>query len=206
MRQITTFPRPVTDACGLLLACGLALGGCTTGPAKNDARPDAISVSHAETVDSKVRAEFEAAMKLMNAGELAKGIELMTRLTEHAKSNTAPFINLAIAHEKLGNHAAAEENLKKALELNADHPVANNEYGLLYRKTGRFAEARKAYERTLEKSPHFLPARKNLAILCDLYLRDLECALKHYQLYGQAMPSDKAVDIWIADLKTRLGR
>ena len=190
----------------LLLAALLTVAGCATGPAGSAARSDAIPLARVEPVDADVRAEFEAAMKVVHAGDLEKGIELLTRLTDRAKANTAPYINLAIAHQQLGNLTIAEENLKKALEINPDHPIANNEYGLLYRRTGRFAEARKTYEHALDRSPHFLPARKNLAILCDLYLRDFACALKHYELYGQAVPGDKSVEIWIADVKTRMGR
>ncbi|MCK7509907.1 MAG: tetratricopeptide repeat protein [Desulfobacterales bacterium] len=111
-----------------------------------------------------------------------------------------------MAQQDVGRFEAAEENLKKALAINADHPVARNEYGILYRRTGRFAEARKTYEDTLRKYPAFLPARKNLAILCDLYMKDFDCALKNYQMYGEAAPGDKNVEIWIADVKARSGR
>jgi tetratricopeptide (TPR) repeat protein len=124
-------------------------------------------------------------------------------VAQRSPGHTAPHINLAMAYEKMGKLPAAEESIKKALELNPEHPVANTEYGLLYRKTGRFAEARQAYERTLKQYPDFLAARKNLGILCDMYLRDLECALTQYQVYSTAMPDDKAVRVWIADLEQR---
>jgi tetratricopeptide (TPR) repeat protein len=206
MRQTIERAYPPSAAVGLVLAAALAVAGCTASPARPEAVRTSDSIRIAESVDSDVRAEFDAAMKHLNAEDYEKGIELLTRLTARAKTNTAPFINLAIAHRRVGNLEAAEENLKKAIALNPDHPVANNEFGLLYRKTGRFAEARKTYERALEKSPQFLPARKNLAILCDLYLKDLECALNHYELYRRAVPEDKAVEIWIADVQARMGR
>lgn len=206
MRQPSGPARAPAGGLWLLLALLLPFAGCGSAPMRGQDARESIPMAGVERVDSEVRAEFEAAMKVLNAGNLEQGIALLVKLTEHAKSNTAPYINLAIAYQQVDNLPAAEESLKKALEINPDHPVANNEYGLVYRKTGRFAEARKTYERALEKAPEFLPARKNLAILCDLYLRDLECALKHYELYGRAKPDDKTVDIWIADLKTRLGR
>jgi tetratricopeptide (TPR) repeat protein len=85
------------------------------------------------------------------------------------------------------------------------HPVASNEYGLLLRKAGRFAEARTIYEKTLATFPEYLPAHKNLGILCDLYLNDLACAMEQYEMYSVAMPGDEQVKIWIADLRRRLG-
>lgn len=190
----------------LVSAFVLLVSGCASGPAKQEGGGDRAPLRISESVDPDVRDDFDAAMKFMHAEKYEKGIELLNKLTERAKTNTAPYINLAIAYQRIGNLEAAEENLKKAVEINPDHPVANNEFGLLYRRTDRFAEAKQSYERTLDKSPSFLPARKNLAILCDLYLRDMECALKNYQIYSESSPEDKAVQIWIADLKTRLGR
>lgn len=190
----------------LALALAISMAGCAVSQSKEEAHRDIATPDKTEQVDPEARADFDAAMKFLDAEQYDKGIELLSRLTQRAKTNTAPYINLAIAYQKVDNLTAAAENLKMALAINPDHPVANNEYGLLYRKTGKFAEAKSAYEKALEKTPSFLPARKNLAILCDLYLRDMECALQNYQLYSQAAPNDKAVGIWIADLQKRLGR
>jgi tetratricopeptide (TPR) repeat protein len=84
--------------------------------------------------------------------------------------------------------------------------VACNEYGLLCRKTGRFAEARAIYEKAIARFPEYYPLHRNLGILCDLYLNDPACALEHYEIYSNAMPKDAQVTLWIADVRTRLGR
>lgn len=172
---------------------------------KNEAAGTGFTVKEIATADGDARRDFAEAVKLLEAEDYVKAIELLTKVTQREKGASAPYIDLAIAYEKTGKMAAAEESLKKALEINPDHPVANNEYGLLYRRTGRFAEARKSYEKVLAKYPGFLPARRNLAILCDLYMRDYDCALKNYQLYGQSLPNDKEVRIWLADLRQRMG-
>jgi tetratricopeptide (TPR) repeat protein len=84
--------------------------------------------------------------------------------------------------------------------------VASNEYGLLCRKTGRFAEARAIYEKAIARFPEYYPLHRNLGILCDLYLNDPACALEHYEIYSKARPKDAQVTLWIADVRARLGR
>ena len=81
--------------------------------------------------------------------------------------------------------------------------MASNELAMLYRKTGRFAEARSTYEGVLARYPNFAMMHKNLGVLCDLYLRDYECAVCHYMRYSAIAPDDKDVKIWIADLQKR---
>ena len=65
----------------------------------------------------------------------------------------------------LGAMEAAEAHLNTALAINASHPVALNELGIVYRKTARFAEARQSYEAALAVYPGFHYARRNLAVL-----------------------------------------
>jgi hypothetical protein len=62
------------------------------------------------------------------------------------------------------------------------------------------------YEKALATYPDFHFARRNLAILCDVYLGDTRCALEHYELYIQAVPENEAAAMWIADLRNRVGQ
>ena len=62
------------------------------------------------------------------------------------------------------------------------------------------------YEKVIARFPNYYPAHKNLGILCDLYLDDPAGALEHYEIYSEAKPEDKQIKMWIADLRTRLGR
>jgi Tfp pilus assembly protein PilF len=195
----------------LAAALALAVAACTTGLPKDEVRPEDRSTAGASLgenakIDAETRTDFETALDLLKSGKYDRGMELLTRVIQRVPGTSAPYINLAIAQQTTGKLDVAEENLKKALAIDPDHPVANNEYGILYRRTGRFAEARKTYERILNKYPSFIPARKNLAILCDLYMQDFDCALKNYQMVSDASSGDKAVQTWITDVKTRSGR
>lgn len=203
------------NAC-MTMALFVLLQGCATdGPkraADSNAADDSRKVEASRaakrgaSVSPQAKADFDAAMHFVNTEEYDKAIELLNKVVKAEPQNAAASINLALVYKKQGNLKQAEDSLKVALTAEPENPVANNEYALLYRKTGRFAEARALYEKTLEKYPHFTMAHKNLGILCDLYLKDYECALKHYTIYSSVMQDDKSAKIWIADLQKRTGK
>ena len=176
-------------------------------PPKVDIVPDAtgFTITQEIRVSGDVRAEYEQAQRLLAQQPSGPAIALLVGVTGNAPGAIAPHIDLGIAYARSGDLDRAEESLGKALAINPDHPVANNELGIVYRRKGRFAEARAAYEKALAISPSFHFAHRNLAILCDLYLVDLGCALTHYEAYSRAVPDDKDAVKWIADLKARSG-
>jgi Tfp pilus assembly protein PilF len=157
-------------------------------------------------MDAKSRAEFERAVAMLNDGKNDAAIELLKRVIDRSPGLTAPHIDFAMASLRTGNPDLAEQHLKAALALVPGHPAASNEYGLLLRRAGRFKEARGVYEKAIDGFPDYLPARRNLGILCDLYLNDPVCALEQFETYSERMPADGEVKIWIAELRIRLGR
>jgi len=163
------------------------------------------TIAEAAPVSDELRTAFKEAIALLDAGEQQSGIERLTLLTSQAPMVVAPRINLGIAYHMTGDLDAAEEHLSRALELAAGHPAAHTELGIIYRKTGRFADAKRSYENALTVFPGYHHARLNLAILCDLYLADTECALQEYESYMAAIPDDDQVAMWIEDVSNRMG-
>ncbi len=157
-------------------------------------------------VGGGLRSDFEKATRLIDQGEYERGVELLKEVTEGAPYAVSAHINLGIAHGHTDNLEAAEASLKRALELAPRHPAALSELGIILRRSGRFAEARQSYEEALRVYPDFHYARRNLAILCDLYLFDYDCAIEHYEIYSKFVPEDELTAMWIVDLRSRAGR
>jgi len=177
----------------------VAFSGCATQPgATSGAKGQDVEVS------SDVQTTFDQALQLLQEEQYETAITLLNSVIEQEKRLTAPYINLAMAYRQTGNEKLAEENLLKALAIDQTQPVANNELGIIYRKQGRFTDAKKVYINALSEYPDYLPAIKNLGILCDIYMRDPQCALEQFEKYQQFAPEDKTVKVWIADLKTRI--
>ena len=157
-------------------------------------------------ISNDVRIDYDQALILLEQGQIETGINILESVVEAAPELSAPRIDLGIAYHRAGNLEAAESSLLMALETSSEHPIAHNELGIIFRKSGRFAEARQSYEAALAFYPGYHYARRNLAVLCDLYLADLNCALENYEAYMATVPSDDEASMWISDIRLRLGQ
>ena len=164
-----------------------------------------FTITEEARISGDVRIDYERALDLLEQGELEGGAALLETVAANAPTLSAPWIDLGIAYHRIGDFEAAENNLRQALELNPQHPIALNELGIVYRKTARFAEARRSYEAALEVYPGYHYARRNLAVLCDLYLADMGCALRNYEAYMATVHSDDEAAMWLRDIRYRAG-
>jgi len=190
----------------------LLMSGCTTTDSTSaGARIETqenvgFTITEQTRISGNMRTDYAAALGYLEQGRHEEGVKLLETIIEQAPHLSAPRIDLGIAYRRAGNLEAAESHLLLALESNPDHPIAHNELGIVYRKAGRIDEARKSYEAALAVYPGYHYARRNLAVLCDLYLADLNCALENYEAYMTTVPSDDEASMWIADIRTRTGQ
>lgn len=157
-------------------------------------------------LDSDLEDRFEAGVSALREKDYAAAVEAFTAVTEGAPNHSAAFINLAIAYIRSDRDAEAEKPLQRALELIPGHPLASHEYGLLLRRAGRFDEARSIYEDALDRFPEYFPLHKNLGVLCDLYMNDLACAAREYELFLEAQPKDEQVKLWLVEVQGRMAQ
>ncbi len=186
-----------------LILTGCAGTGVSTSPAEITRGEHGFTIEEAARAGLGARGDFEKANAAIEAGDLKAAIEILVSVTEDVPQFAAAQINLSIAHQRNEDFEAAETALQRALEFNPKHPVVLNELGIVQRHTGRFDEARASFEKALSLQPDFHYARKNLAVLCDLFLNEWTCALENYRLYSELNPEDVAAEIWIADLENR---
>lgn len=188
-----------------VLFLSLSLFACSGGYVK---RSNQMGVSYKQFDQVKVKSEvllnFKKAISLMQQDKNKQAIVILKQVIKQEQRLPAPFINLGIAYNKIGDTKAAEMSLANALRLDPSNPITNNELGLVYRKMGKFSAARMAYEKAITSSPNYLPAIRNLGVLCDLYMHDFRCALKQFESYLKLKPDDKKVLIWVADVKRQL--
>lgn len=165
-----------------------------------------FTITEDARIRNDVRLDYDEALTYLGQGRLEQGVQALETIVESAPALSTPLVDLGIAYHRSGNLEAAEQSLRLAVASSPDHPVAHNELGIVYRKLGRFAEARQSYQAALAIYPGYHFARRNLAILCDLYLADLNCALQNYEAYMATVSSDDETTMWIADIRQRIGQ
>ncbi len=195
---------------GLFFIVLLGLVSCGGVPSKQKVEEASAVTAAAQPdisdVDEDVIDDFDRALEMLQAQNYDQAITLLKSVTTRDPRLTAPLVNMGMAYMRKGDKKQAEEVLHQALKLDLGHDVANNELGRLYRQAGRFDDAKKAYLNALAAHPKYLPARRNLGILCEIYMHDDACALDHFEQYQAVDPDDKTVNLWVEDLRRRLGR
>lgn len=200
----------------LCAAMAMVVAACNSTPTKPQQAsatpvrievPDSygFTITEEARVSGEARSDYDRALDLIGHGAYDEGIALLEQVVESSPGLSAPRIDLAIARHNNGDLEAAEALLEQVLEANPRHPIALNELGIIYRKTARFAEARSKYEAALAVYPGYHYARRNLAVLCDLYLDDLACARDNYEAYMATVHSDEEASLWLRNVRFRMG-
>lgn len=153
-------------------------------------------------INKKTASAYNEALKHMRAKNYDTAILEMQKVAKMDERISGPWVNIGVAQKELGDMGKAKVAFEKALKINPNNPYALNELAILNREDGKFEQAEKLYKQALAAYPDYKNAHLNLAILCDVYLRKMDCALNHYQEYlNLSGGQDKQVMVWMSQLK-----
>src|SRR5689334_8197101 len=88
----------------------------SAAPKRRPARFDvvdatAFTITEQTRISGDARAQYESALRLLDQERYQQGIALLLEVIEKAPDVTAPYINLGIAYERIGDFDRAETNL-----------------------------------------------------------------------------------------------
>ena len=189
----------------------LVVAGCaSSGPKPAESRRTDTDVAAGSAQEAAVVIPpqaltlFEQAVAVMASDDFLDAELRFKEFLLQYPAYPGAHVNLAIIHSQNGNDEAAQAAISAALALNAAHPAALNQQGMLLRRNGKFIEAEAAYMKAVTASPDYALAHYNLGVLNELYLQRLGAALQHFEIYQQLVGGDKQVEKWITDLKRRV--
>ena len=153
-------------------------------------------------VSEKTATAYNAALKLMRSKNYTTAIIEMKKVAGMDDRISGPWVNIGLAHKELGQKDKAKASFEIALSINPKNSYALNHLAIMYREEGDFNKAEGLYKKALSARPDYQNAHLNLAILCELYLRKIDCAIEHYQEFlSLSGGQDKSVTAWVAQLK-----
>jgi tetratricopeptide (TPR) repeat protein len=193
----------------LWLGCAVVLlSGCGGG---GMVKPDGTASARAPSdVSAGMQSEFRRALELMEAGKYSEAVPLLEGVLAKNDQLSGAQINLAIASMNTAAdkeyYDKAEKALLRAVQINSRSAVAYNQLGLLYRRTGRFEESKKAYRQAISLDSDYAMPYVNMGILCDIYLQDFGCAIEYFEKYKLLAPAQAEKTAgWLTELKRRAG-
>jgi tetratricopeptide (TPR) repeat protein len=190
-----------------MFLCVVALAGCAVVPGQQGKQRGADSESAAmREVPPQAQTMYEQAVAAMASGD---SLDAQLRFQEFLlryPDFPGAHVNLAIIYVNNADEQAAEAAIADALIIDAEHPAALNQLGMLRRRQGNFIEAEAAYLKAVTAHPDYPLAHYNLGVLNELYLQRLDAALQYFGRYQELTGEDKQVARWIVDLERRIDR
>ena len=92
----------------------------------------------------------------MQKNEMARAIEVLEQAKVADPRLQMIFFNLGRSYQRIGNFPRAEENFRKAIEMNPDHFEAHSELGSVQAQTGRLEEGVYSILRAIRINRHFV--------------------------------------------------
>ena len=199
----------LTGLCLLASACsGMSMKPYT--PASNAPRNSTQKPSTAPTQSATSRndpdSRFNAALKLMKDNQPQEAQAAFASLSRDYPELSGPLTDLAILYAQSRQRGQAIAGFSRAVNANPRNAVAWNWLGILYRESGDYIRAEKAYQQALLVKPDYASAHLNLAILYDVAMKRPQDALMQYREYQRSSGRDDLiVSAWIKDLETISG-
>ena len=109
----------------------------------------AVHPNHAEALAVK-------GIYWMQINEMERAIEVLEQAKVADPGLQMIFFNLGRSYQRMGNFPRAEENFRKAIEMNPDHFEAYSELGSLQAQTGRLEEGIASILRAIRINRHFV--------------------------------------------------
>lgn len=183
----------------------LMLAACASQDIK-PTRDDAAVANdkHTAATDSEKEA-YQAGITALKNKDYTQAEHIFSDLLKNNDTFAGAYCNLAIIYFKANDYDTAAKLANKALEVNPGLAQAYNLRAQINVKIGKIDEAKNDYIKAVELNPSYANAHYNLALLYDIYMQDINMAIKHYEIYLSLLSQpDQQTSEWLNHLKGSL--
>ena len=173
----------------------------------------------AKSLPDSEQQQFTQAKQLMQQQDFANAAELLQKIVASQADFAGVWYNLAVCQWQLNQAGEAESSLQQALVADAKSASLNlsaslnqngslnksaslNLLGILAREQGQFGQAEQYWLQAVQANDT-AAAHKNLGILYELYLGQLNQAQRHYQRYFE-LSQDPQAKMWLTLIDRQL--
>lgn len=184
---------------GIFLVVIMLLNGCATqgtGSSKGAASLETLTPSQSE--------RYQQALNKFEEAQPKDAEKLLENLVRERADVAELWLNLALSQYQQNKWQAAEKAVNQVLVLFPRVAHAHNLAGLLAVEKGEFKQAEQHYLQALKINPSYANALYNMALLQDVYLRNMPSAVDYYNRYLALAEDDEATKAWADNLSQRL--
>lgn len=157
-------------ALSVAAGAALLLVSCTTTTTTKTPSGEVVSTttkrgeppSNAVSNRARAKARTELAAGYFRTGQLKVALEEGRRAVQIDPTYADGYGLLGLIYAELDDRPAAEDNFRRALQLEPNNPDLNNNYGWFLCQTGRQDEAVGYFQRALRDPLYATPARANM--------------------------------------------
>ena len=190
----------------------VTLSGCASDSVKPEnpaaeTKTSAIKPTQAVkvSISNSEREAYKKGLAALNNGDYSAASSIFKDMLSDNPNLAGPHSNLALIHYKRKEYTESFKMVEKALLLNPQQAQAYNLRGQLYIAIGKVHDAKADYLKAIKIKPDYGNAQYNLALVYDIYLQEIELAIKHYQIYMSLIKKpDEPTKEWISHLKGTL--
>ncbi|MBN1820829.1 MAG: ammonia-forming cytochrome c nitrite reductase subunit c552, partial [Prolixibacteraceae bacterium] len=139
-----------------------------------------------------------------NKGDLASALNSYETSAGLYSNAVLPLINSSVLYSYTGNQEKAEENLKKAVQVDPENEAANLNLGLLMAEMGKTNEAITALLKALEVNPKQAVAAYNLSVL--LANENIDESIHYAKIAHSAEPENTRYGYTLAFFQNQAGK
>ncbi|HED33714.1 MAG TPA: tetratricopeptide repeat protein [Gammaproteobacteria bacterium] len=189
----------------LIPAIVIALTSCSQPAVKEETAQTSLGKNSKKSLTKAQREIYRDGVTALYKKDYATAEKIFKDFIHHKPELAGAYSNLALMHFKKKEYPQALTLVNQAIQLNPKQAQAYNLRGQLYIIDGKIHKAKDDYTRSIELKPKYANAQYNLALLYDIYLQEIELAIKHYEIYLSLLKKpDEATIEWINHLKGTL--